>query len=73
MADTIQPREYSKGSGPDGHMHITDSDGNSNVWNVDRNDDGMRWLNANYANPRDRWNLDNVIVFVLRNSLHSPS
>jgi hypothetical protein len=54
-----------------GHVHITDSNGNPSVFNVKRNDDGKRWLNANYANPENRWNLDNVIVVVLRNSLHS--
>lgn len=58
-------------SGVGRHMYITDSDGNPNVFNVKRNDDGKRWLNANYANPENRWNLDNTIVFALRNSLHS--
>lgn len=48
----------------------TDSDGNPNVFNVERNDDGNRWLNTNWANPDDQWNLDNRIVFRLRNSLH---
>ncbi len=49
----------------------SDSDGNPNVFNVKHNDDGDRWLNANYANPNDTWNLDNRIVFRLRNSLIS--
>lgn len=71
MTNTIQSREYSKDSGTDGYMHVTDSNGNPNVFNVKRNDDGKRWLNANYANPNDHWNLDNTIVIVLRNSLHS--
>ncbi len=46
-------------------MYITDSDGNPNVFNVNRNDDGKRWLNTNYANPGNRWNLENEIVFRL--------
>ncbi|OGY99852.1 MAG: hypothetical protein A2945_02560 [Candidatus Liptonbacteria bacterium RIFCSPLOWO2_01_FULL_52_25] len=70
MANTIQPGEYSTGSGDDECMHVTDSDGNPNVFNVKRNDDGQRWLNANYANPTNRWNLSNEIVFRLRNWLH---
>lgn len=55
----------------DVHM---DSDGNPNVFNVKRNDDGKLWLNTNWTNPDDQWNLDNRIVFRLRNSLHfSPA
>ncbi|MEX2014139.1 MAG: hypothetical protein WD896_02170 [Parcubacteria group bacterium] len=48
-------------------MHITDSDGNPNVFNVKRNDDGKAWLNGNWTNPNDEWNLDNEIVFRFRN------
>lgn len=60
--------------GTDGRMHVTDSDGNPNVFNVGRNDDGKQLLNANYANPDNRWNLGNEIVFRLRKSLHfSPA
>lgn len=44
---------------------ITVSDGDPCVFNVERNDDGKQWLNANYANPNDRWNLDDTIVFRL--------
>jgi len=44
-------------------MHITDSDGNPKVFNVKRSVDDKRWLNTNYANPDNRWNLDNEIVF----------
>jgi len=62
MPDTIQPCEYSRGSGKDGVLYITDSDGNLNVFNVKRNDDGL-WLNANYANPDNHWNGDNLWVF----------
>lgn len=48
----------------------TDSDGNPNVFNVKRNDDGEQWLNTNWTNPDNQWNLDNRIVFRLRNLLH---
>ena len=44
-----------------------DSDGNPNVFKLNRNDDGKQWLNANYANPDDQWNLENEVVFVLAN------
>jgi len=37
------------------------TNGNPNVFNVKRNDGGERWLNANYANPSNRWNLENEI------------
>ena len=63
MTNSIQSREYSKDGGSDGYMHIIDSDGNPKVFNVKRNDDGKRWLNTNYANPDNHWNLDNEIVF----------
>ena len=49
---------------------IPDSVGDPNVFNVERNDDGKLWLNNDWANPDNRWNLDNRIVFRLRNSLH---
>lgn len=39
----------------------TDSDGNPNVFNCERNEDGT-WLNNNWANPDNQWNLDNEIV-----------
>lgn len=45
-----------------GALHITDSDGNPNVFNVEHDDDGQ-YLNANYANPDNQWNADNVWVF----------
>ncbi|KKU97507.1 MAG: hypothetical protein UY30_C0004G0016 [Parcubacteria group bacterium GW2011_GWB1_48_6] len=47
-------------------MYGTDSDRNPNVLNVERNSNGKRWLNTDYANPDDIWNLDNRIVFRLR-------
>ena len=43
-----------------------DSDGNPNVFNVNRNEDGKEWLNNNWANPTNKWNLDNEFVFHLR-------
>ena len=70
MPNSIQSREYSTDSGTEGISYITDSDGNPNVFNVKCNDDGTRWLNANWVNPDNEWNLDNEIVFRLRNSLH---
>lgn len=65
----IQLREYSKSGGPDGAVYTTDSDGNPNVFELKRNDD-KRWLNGNWANPDDKWNLDNEIVFRLRKSAY---
>jgi hypothetical protein len=65
---------HSRSGGTEGMMHTTtDSDGNPNVFNVKRNDDGERWLNTNWTNPNDQWNLDNRIVFRLRNSFHFSS
>jgi hypothetical protein len=47
-------------------MHITDSDGNPHVFNVKRNDDGKSWLNTDWNDPDNQWNLDNEVVFRLR-------
>lgn len=70
MPNTIQPREYSRGSGRDDTLCITDSDGNLNVFNVEHNDNGL-WLNSNNGNPDNVWNPDNRWAFVLpRNLLH---
>lgn len=57
------------GSGMDGAAHVPDSDGNPNVFDVKRNDDGKLWLNNDWKNPDNRWKLDNRIVFRLRYSL----
>jgi hypothetical protein len=56
-------------------LHISDSDGNPNVFNVNRNDDGKLKLNNNNAKPDNRWNDNNEFVFrVPRNSFHfSPA
>lgn len=42
-------------SGTDGILYATDSDGNLNVFNVKRNDDGKQWLNGNNGNPDNFW------------------
>ena len=47
--------------------HNTDSDGNPNVFALERNDDGL-WLNDNWAKPDNEWNPDSEFVFRLRNS-----
>jgi hypothetical protein len=54
------------GSGIDGAAYINDSDGNPNVFNVNRNGDGKSWLNDNWAKPDNRWNSNNEFVFRLR-------
>ena len=59
------------GGGIDGTSHATDSDGDLNVFNVERNDDGSQWLNSNYDNPDNVWNADNRWVFLRRNSFIS--
>jgi len=48
----------------DGVLYKTDRDGNPNVFNLERNEDGM-WLNDNWAKPDNRWNPDNAFVFRL--------
>lgn len=70
MPYAIQSGEYSTDGGLDGAAYISDSDGNPNVFNVERNDNGKLWLDNDWTNPDNRWNLDNRIVFRLRNSLH---
>lgn len=55
----------------DGAIYETDSDGNPNVFNVNRNDDGKSWLNNNWAKPTNKWNSDNEVVFRLRKSFLS--
>lgn len=46
-------------------MHEADRDGNPNVFNVERNEDGL-WLNNNWAKPTNKWNPDNEFVFCFR-------
>jgi hypothetical protein len=62
MRNSIQPREYSRGSGMEGSWYKTDSDGNPHVLNANRNDDG-RWVNANWDNLDNRWNDNGAFVF----------
>ena len=69
ITDSIHPREYSKGGVPDGILHETDSDGDLNVFNVERDGDDF-WLNTNNGHPDNRWNADTRWVFVRRNSFH---
>jgi len=59
------------GGGIDGAVYTTDSDGNPNAFNVNRNGDGKRWLNTNWFNPTNRLGLDNSVVFRLRKSFLS--
>lgn len=62
MPNSIQPREYSRGSGTDGFSRI--SDGDTNLLGANRNDDG-HWLNAYYDKPDNRWNRDNGFAFAV--------
>src|SRR3989344_2258053 len=55
------------GSGLDGALYDADRNGNPNVFNVERNANGL-WLNNNIANPDNRWNPDDEFVFRLRQS-----
>ena len=75
MPNSIQLRENSRGSDSDmgGTSHISDRDGNPNVFNVKRGGDGALRLDNNWANPDNEWNLDNALVFRPRNSLHFPA
>lgn len=49
----------------DGALHVTDPNGNPNVFYMERNDDGL-WLNDNWANPDNKWNPDNQFAFGVR-------
>ena len=60
------------GSGIDGISYKTDSDSNPNVFDLERNDDGL-WLNNNWAKPDNEWNSNNEFVFRLRNYFLSAS
>lgn len=70
MPNTIQPGEYSMGGGMDGASHA--SDGNPNVLNANRNDDG-RWVNTYWDNPDNHWNTNGAFAFpVSANLFISP-
>ena len=61
MPNKIQPREHSKGGGTEGISR--NSDGDPNLLNANRNDDGQ-WLNTTYDRPDNAWNRDNGFAFV---------
>lgn len=61
MPNKIQPLEYSKGGGTEGISR--NSDGDPNLLNASRNDDGQ-WLNTTYDRPDNAWNRDNGFAFV---------
>lgn len=44
--------------------HFVHSDGDLNLLNVNRNDDGL-WLNTTYDNPGNVWNRENGFAFVV--------
>jgi len=53
--------------------YTTDSDGNLNLFKVERDDEDL-WLNGNNGNPENFWNSNKRFVFVGRKSLHfSPA
>ncbi len=62
MPDSIQPGEYSMGGGTDDVS--CDSDGDPNLLNSNRNDDGRR-LYANYDRPDDNWNDNGGFAFAV--------
>lgn len=62
MPNKIQPQEHSRGGGIDEIFHNTDGD--SQVLNVNRNDDGQ-WLNANWDNPGNQWNDNGAFAFLV--------
>ncbi|OGG62221.1 hypothetical protein A3C19_03050 [Candidatus Kaiserbacteria bacterium RIFCSPHIGHO2_02_FULL_54_22] len=51
------------------HFAQNDSDGNPNVFNVNRNDDGL-WLNANNGRPDNEWNPENRFIFLRPRKSH---
>jgi hypothetical protein len=53
----------SKGSEMDGALHIIDSDGWLNVFNLNRDKGGL-WLDNDNGNPGNVWNPDNRFLFV---------
>ncbi len=50
------------GGGIDGKIYI--SDGNPNVLNSNRNDDGQ-WLNSYWDNPDNEWNDNGAFAFLV--------
>src|SRR3989344_6437995 len=45
---------------------ITDSDGDPDIFLLDRGDGGERWLRADFIDPAYHWDLEGEIVFCLR-------
>ncbi len=70
MSNEIQLGEYSKGSDIGGISR--NSDGDPNLLNANRNDDGQ-WLNATYDRPDNRWNRDNGFAFAVSKVFSSLS
>ncbi len=66
MPNSIQPKEYSMGGGIDGTSYS--SDGDPNVLNSNRNDDGQ-WLNANFDNPDNQWNVSGAFALLVPETL----
>lgn len=66
IPNSIQPGEYSMGGGTEGASYI--SDGNPNVLNSNRNDDGQ-WLNANWDHPDNQWNDNGAFAFLVPETL----
>jgi hypothetical protein len=62
MPNKIQLEEYSTGSGKEGMS--CNSDGDPNLLNANRNDDG-RWLNTYYDRLDDKWNRNSGFAFAL--------
>ena len=60
IPNTIQLREYSMGGDTDGKAYV--SDGNPNVLNSNRNDDGQ-WLNSYWDNPDNEWDDNGAFAF----------
>ncbi|HUY69833.1 MAG TPA: hypothetical protein VMU70_02370 [Candidatus Tyrphobacter sp.] len=56
----------------DDTSHNTDSDGNPNIFKLERDDDGL-WLRDVWAKPSNEWNPDNGFVFRLRNCFLSAA
>ena len=54
-----------------GALCITDSNGNPNLFNVNRND-GEPWLNANNGRPDNRYDSNNHFAFVSASLLILP-
>ena len=62
ITNTIQPGEHSVGGGMNGASHV--SDGNPNVLNSNRNDDGS-WVNTNWDKPDNQWNDNGACAFLV--------